>query len=82
MSQMDGAGPYRENRWWRSGRFTGVAVGLMLVERLLATPDRWGRLNAPDIAGKLRSDDAIARRRLMLIEDEPAQLAASFYPAR
>jgi hypothetical protein len=28
----------------------------------------------PDIAGKLGSDDAIARRRLMLIEDEPAQL--------
>ena len=32
---MDGAGPYRENRWWRSGRFAGVAAGLTVVERLL-----------------------------------------------
>ena len=36
MSQMDGAGPSQADRWWRPGRLAGVAVGLMLVERLLA----------------------------------------------
>jgi Tfp pilus assembly protein FimV len=35
MSQRIGAGPYLEQRWWRPGRFAGVAVGLMVVERLL-----------------------------------------------
>ena len=35
MDQMRGVGPYRVDRWWRSGRLAGVTVGLMLVERTL-----------------------------------------------
>ena len=35
MSPMDAAWPSQADRWWRPGRLAGVAVGLMLVERLL-----------------------------------------------
>jgi hypothetical protein len=35
MDQLRGVGPYRVDRWWRSGRLAGIAVGLMLVERTL-----------------------------------------------
>jgi hypothetical protein len=35
MSQAEGVGPYQAERWWRSWRLAGVAVGLMLIERLL-----------------------------------------------
>jgi hypothetical protein len=35
MGQRHGIGPYQIERWWRSARLTGVAVGLMLVEWIL-----------------------------------------------
>jgi hypothetical protein len=35
MGQMHGIGPYQVDRWWRSARLTGIAVGLMLVEWVL-----------------------------------------------
>lgn len=35
MGQMHGIGPYQVDRWWRSARLTGTAVGLVLVEWML-----------------------------------------------
>jgi LysM domain-containing protein len=35
IDQRHGIGPYRVDRWWRSARLTGIAVGLMLVEWML-----------------------------------------------
>jgi LysM domain len=32
MGQRHETGPYRIDRWWRSARLTGIAVGLLLVE--------------------------------------------------
>lgn len=32
MAQVHGIGPYQVDRWWRSARLTGIAVGLTLVE--------------------------------------------------
>jgi hypothetical protein len=64
-------------------RLAGVAVGLMLVERLLASYLTVGAVSTPpDIAEKLGSVDAIDQASAQLIEDEPAQLAASYNPAR
>ena len=35
MSQLDAAWLSQADRWWRPGRLAGLAVGLMLVQRLL-----------------------------------------------
>ena len=35
MREVDAAWPSQADRWWRPGRPAGVAVGLMLVQRLL-----------------------------------------------
>jgi hypothetical protein len=50
MAQLQGIGPYPIDGWWRSARLTGLAVGLLLAERVLV-----GEVGSPmALAGTLR----------------------------